>query len=152
MSARDLSHRLVFFRNRDGAFALPLADVLAVIPLPKVRFLPLLPPHVAGMVVHDGEALPLLRLAAKDSPATVSGFALICAVSWGRVALSADAVPRVPAPERFATPGLSDAGKNEGRQVLYDQVPYLLLDIERIVAELSRWDFRQPSPPGNQEV
>lgn len=152
MSARDLNNRLVLFRNRDGAFALPLADVLAVVPLPKVHFLPLLPPQVAGIVVHDGEVLPLLRLAANDSPAPPSPFAVICAVSWGRVALSADAVPRVPAAERFAPPGLSAAGKNEGRQVFYDQVPYLLLDIERIVAELSRWDFRQPSPPGNQEV
>lgn len=152
MPARDLSNRLVLFRNRDGAFALPLADVLAVVPLPKIRFLPLLPPQVLGMVVHDGEALPLLRLAAKDSPATVSAFAVICAVSWGRVALSADAVPRVPAPGQFATPGNSAAGENPGRHVLYDQAPYLLLDIERIVAELSRWDFRQPSPSGNQEV
>ncbi|MDX9710059.1 MAG: chemotaxis protein CheW [Trichloromonas sp.] len=152
MPARDLSHRFVLFRNRDGAFALPLADVLAVVPLPKVRFLPLLPPQVAGMVVHDGEALPLLRLGAKGSPVTASAFAVICAVSWGRVALSADAVPRVPAPERFASSGLLAAGENAERQVLYDRVPYLLLDIERIVAELSRWDFRQPSPSGNQEV
>lgn len=152
MPARDLSNRVVLFRNRDGAFALPLADVLAVVPLPKIRFLPLLPPQIAGMVVHDGEALPLLRLAAKDSPATVSAFAVICAVSWGRAALSADAVPRVPAPERFEPSGISAAGENEGRYVLYGQAPYLLLDIERIVAELSRWDFRQPSPTGNQEV
>lgn len=152
MPARDLNHRLVLFRHRDGAYALPLADVLAVVPLPKIRFLPLLPPQVAGMVVHDGEALPLLRLAAKDSPAAASAFAVICAVSWGRLALSADTVPRVPAPEWFATSDLFAAGENAGRQVLYDQVPYLLLDIERIVAELSRWDFRQPSPPGNQEV
>lgn len=142
----------MLFRNRDGAFALPLADVLAVVPLPKIRFLPLLPPQVAGVVAHDGEALPLLRLAAQDSSATASAFAVICAVSWGRVALPADAVPRVPAPERFETPGLSTADENAGRHVLYDQAPYLLLDIERIVAELSRWDFRQPSPSGNQEV
>lgn len=150
--SRDLSDRVVLFRNRDGAFALPLADVLAVVPLPMIRFLPLLPPQVAGMVVYDGEALPLLRLAAKDSPAAASAFAVICAVSWGRAALPADAVPRVPAPEGFETPGLSAAGEKAGRHVFYDQAPYLLLDIERIVAELSRWDFRQPSPSGNQEV
>jgi chemotaxis signal transduction protein len=52
--------RLVLFEVGGSAFALPIADVVEVAEWAAVAAIPSLPPAIAGVVNHHGDALPLL--------------------------------------------------------------------------------------------
>jgi chemotaxis signal transduction protein len=148
---RDLTGQVVLFRRHGQPFALVVEELLVVLQSPQVHALPLLPPQVAGALVHDGAAIPLLKLVAVGDDTGSEGwpFVIVCGGEWGRVGLPADRVPRLPARRQGWFEDEPDpVGGRVARRFVYDQVHYLLVDIEQIVAELSRWDFRQPPPRG----
>jgi len=146
---RKLTGQVILFRWHGEPFALAVEELLVVLEAPSIHALPLLPPRAAGVLIHDGEAIPLLKLEANgpDTGAAGCPFVIVCGGAWGRVGLPADRVPRLPAHRQGRFEDDSTVpGARAVRRFVYDQVHYLLVDIEQIVADLSRWDFRQPPP------
>ena len=52
--------RLVLFEVGDGAYALPIADVIEVTEWAPLAAIPTLPAAVAGVINHHGDALPIV--------------------------------------------------------------------------------------------
>jgi chemotaxis-related protein WspB len=54
---------MLTFEIGDAAYALPIADVLEVSEVARAACVPTLPPSVAGVVNHHGDALPVVSRA-----------------------------------------------------------------------------------------
>jgi len=68
--------RLLFFRSAGERFAIDVAFVREIVPLPEVTPVPFVPDSVAGIINHRGTICTLLRFArlaglGADRPATV---------------------------------------------------------------------------------
>lgn len=53
--------RLLTFEIGDALFALPIDGILEVTDMAEVRCIPTIPPHIAGIVNHHGDALPVVH-------------------------------------------------------------------------------------------
>lgn len=70
----DEGCRLLTFEIAGAAYALPIADVLEVSEVSRTACIPTLPPSVAGVVNHHGDALPVVScqalFGAQEGPAS----------------------------------------------------------------------------------
>jgi len=65
--------RLLTFEIAGAAYALPIADVLEVSEVSRSACIPTLPPAVAGVVNHHGDALPVVSCAALFGTSDAAG-------------------------------------------------------------------------------
>lgn len=150
-----MKFRVALFLLHERVFALKVEEIKLILQEPKIYPLPLLPPDVIGMLLYDGEAVPLLKpgrfLAAPAVDLSSSPYIVVCGTEFGAAGLPVDKILHIVdrrkgrLKDEQAVPGST----TPSRTFVYDQVRYPLLDIGYIVAELSLWDFRHPPPQGN---
>lgn len=63
MSASSSEDRLLTFEVGGSVYALPIAGVLEVAEVGQIACIPMVPPGIAGVVNHHGDALPVIRRA-----------------------------------------------------------------------------------------
>lgn len=124
------------FRLSDARHALPLASLLAAVPLRRVAPVPLAPPQVLGVVRFEGQVLTVYSLASlletrgwRQDPAVL----LIVQVGDRRVGLDCEQVPRpLSLPRQSLEAGAHAPGAS--RTVLdATGAPLQLLDLARLL-------------------
>ncbi len=147
--------QVALFLLHGQVYALAVEEILIILQTPRIFSLPLLPPVVVGVLIHAGEAIPLLKpdwlLAEPVDNHSKFSYVVICSTESGVVGLPVDKVLYIVDRRKGRLEGGQDttAGDGSGSTFVYDQVRYPLLDIGRNVAELSLWDFQHPPPHGN---
>ena len=63
MSEMTREDRLLTFEVGGGVYAIPIAGVLEVAEVEEMACIPMIPPSIAGVVNHHGDALPVIRRA-----------------------------------------------------------------------------------------
>ncbi|OHB33978.1 MAG: hypothetical protein A2X84_04490 [Desulfuromonadaceae bacterium GWC2_58_13] len=150
-----MKFQVALFLLRGQVYALAVEEILIILQEPRIFSLPLLPPVVIGMLIHDGEAVPVVKPArlprASEDGQYPCSYVVVCGTEFGVAGLPADKILHIVERRKGRLEVAQDpAGVDgSGRTFVYDQVRYPLLDIGHIVAELSLWDFRHPPPQGN---
>ncbi len=149
-----MSSQVALFLLHGRVYALDVEEILIILQEPRIFPLPLLPPVLVGVLIHDGEAIPLLKpdwlIEEPEDSHYCFSYVVVCSTEFGVVGLPVDNVLHIVdrREDRLeGGPDMDDTGS--GRTFVYEQVRYPLLDIGRNVAELSLWDFRHPPPQGN---
>ena len=147
-----MKDQIALFLLHERVFALTVEEIQIILQEPRIHSLPLLPPEVAGMLMHGGEAIPLLKsgrlFAGTADDSRFSPFVVVCSTEFGAAGLPADKVLHIVDRSKGRLADTRDDGLEPTFE--YAQVRYPLLDIGRIFAELSLWDFRHPPPQGTR--
>jgi len=131
------NERLCVFRRQERSFALPVAEVLEVLPAVELAPIPLAPPLVAGLFNLRGDLVPLLRLEAlfglEPRPPVRGEQYLVTRLGDSRMALWVDRVVDIAPVEVEALRGLSPTAPYTRGRIEIGAVPALVLDLDQIV-------------------
>jgi len=147
-----MKDQVALFLLHEQVYALNVEEIQIILQEPRLHSLPLLPPEIAGMLIYGGEAIPLLKsgrlLASAADDSRFSAYVVVCNTEFGVAGLPADKILHIVDRSKGQLADALDDGL--GPTFEYAQVRYPLLDIGRIFAELSLWDFRHPPPQGTR--
>jgi len=137
-----MNGKLGLFRLADAGYAVPIRYLLRVLEKTRPYFLPLIPQGLAGMLVVDGEIVPLVdscwlpEVSAGKSLA--AEFKVLVATEYGTVALPADLTVGVVAVERCGLVRIDEVPGFLPEAVSYRQNNYLVLNVDAFTMGLIR--------------
>ena len=137
----DMSAKIALFTLHDASFALPVEGIRHILFTPRIFALPLLRSEFCGVFLYQGEIVPLLNLwkhfGITERP-SANQFTAVMSTEVGLVGLPAGQASRIVCREQGVLKDAADEEQSQGvgRNFLYAETEYPLLDIEELIADL----------------